>query len=89
VPKIRDAGKAPASLGLGPECSSCFAAEPMNWMADYEAWVLDVAGLEYRTRSLEGWRSCCSPDRIVSSWMAHAESRRNDAGATLPWATAT
>jgi len=44
-------------------------AQAAHWIAEYENWVLDAAGLPYRRAALSGWKETCSaPGSIASAW---------------------
>jgi len=46
-------------------------AGAMRWIVGYEAWVREVAGVDYRAQCLSSWLSASvSADRMVEEWEA-------------------
>jgi hypothetical protein len=51
--------------------SRLLLAGAVRWIAGYEAWVREVAGVGYRARCLSSWPSASvSADRMVEEWQA-------------------
>ena len=51
--------------------SRLLLAGAVRWIAGYEAWVREVAGLDYRASCLAGWpRASVPAHRMVEEWVA-------------------
>lgn len=54
------------------ECEQCksLMSKACVWFAEYETWVLQNAGLEYRKDCLAGWilKTVCKPQEISCTW---------------------
>ena len=57
------------------EASRVLMQKACQWLAEYEAWTLETAGLAYRKISLDGWslKTVRQPQEIAGTWneLAH------------------
>ena len=40
----------------------------VNWIRDYEAWIVECEGLDYRTSTLVNWKSVVTAAEMVPAW---------------------
>ncbi len=66
------------TMGSFHRCSEAnFLAMAADWIADYESWVLKVAGVLHREKALSGWKNHCSTARGISKlWRSLARELR-------------
>ncbi len=52
------------------EASRVLMQKACQWLAEYEAWVLETAGLAYRKINLDGWslKTVRQPQEIAGTW---------------------
>jgi hypothetical protein len=65
----------------GPECASALLLleGALEWLAEYEGWVMQRRGPQYRERSLDQWpHSILEPQQVPGEWqrMAHLAPHR-------------
>jgi hypothetical protein len=48
---------------------ACLVGEALDWIGEYEAWVMHAAGIDYRQGCLEAWRKrTLDAQRLVPMW---------------------
>jgi hypothetical protein len=71
-----DKGMLPAATDACARCSELVTAA-WRWIADYERWVLDTAGLPHRSRSVSAWKQnaviLTPPEAMAAGWEAMAD----------------
>jgi len=69
---VRDPWTVERRLQLGREADRQLASDVCGWFAEYETWVVETAGPEYRAEALEDWTPCCGAGQTASIWAARA-----------------